>query len=528
MSLNPTSHRWIYIAGLVLVAIGLPFSTAFMSIGGLVIALNFLLEGQFKDRFKKLLATPSALLFIGVYLLHFVGILWTSDFEYGFEDLRKKLPLLLFAVVIPLSQKLSKKEFLLIVGLFCASVLAASAIATYNYFIHLHDPGFDFRKISTFTSHIRFSLMVCMAYLVLLNFAWNEEKRLTSKLIYILLAVWLSIFIFLLQSMTGVVLWLVSSYVLLLYTIFHIKKALMRTLGLVLLILTPLAVGAYLWKQVSDFYPTEMPDTSTFESQNENGAFYGHDSTNLMLENGNLIYSYVVLEELRSEWAKRSDLSYEEGQDKKGQFVNSTLIRYLSSKGLRKDSAGIAQLSENDIEAIESGIANVRYLKNDPIGNRVYTIIWEYEKMKYEGNAQGHSVAQRLEYWRAGSRIFMDNFWLGVGTGDVEMAFDQAYEDLNTPMKERFRLRAHNQYLTMGLTFGVFGFILFILSLLFPFFRIKKADSFLYIGFFIIAAGSMLNEDTLETQSGVTFYAFFNALLLYSLRSWDSKRETES
>ncbi len=525
MSLNPIWHRWIYLAGLALVAIGLPFSKAFMSIGEMVLAVNFLLEGRLGQRFRELLSKPTALLFLGVFVLHAVGLLWTTDFEYALEDLRVKLPLLIFPIIIPLSYKLRRTEFLWIAALFCASVVINSFLSTYNYYTHLHDPGFDFRKISMFTSHIRFSLMVCMAYLILLNCAWNEEKTLSYKIFYIALAAWLSVFVFLLQSMTGVVLWLVSSYCLLLYSTLYMRKAMSRTIGLAALVIAPMLVGVYLWKQIDDFYPDQLPDMSTFDTQTENGVFYGHDSTNLMLENGNLIYSYVALEELRQEWAKKSDLAFADGKDDKGQFVSSTLIRYLSSKGLRKDSAGIAQLSEKDIEAIESGIANVRYLEPDPIGNRVYTIIWEYEKMKYERNAEGHSVAQRLVYWTAGWEIFKSNPVIGVGTGDVSNAFNQEYEEMNTPMKERFRLRAHNQFLTIALTFGMLGFLLFFASVVMPFFTLKSANSFLYLGFFIIAMGSMLNEDTLETQAGVTFYAFFNAFLLYSLRSSTSSEE---
>lgn len=41
----------------------------------------------------------------------------------------------------------------------------------------------------------------------------------------------------------------------------------------------------------------------------------------------------------------------------------------------------------------------------------------------------------------------------------------------------------------------------------------KKLD-LLYIQFFIIIAISMITEDTLDSHAGVTFFAFFNSLLL--------------
>lgn len=517
-------HRWIYLGGLALVAIGLPFSTAFMSIGELLIAANFLLEGKYQERIQALIKKRSALLFVSIFVLHVIGLAWTCDFQYALEDLRIKLPLLLFPIVIPLSAHLKRKEFDIITGLFCVSVIITSFFSTYNYVVHIDDPGFDFRKISMFTSHIRYSLMVCMAYLILLNRAWNED-RLALRLFYTLLAAWLSVFVFLLQSMTGIVLWIVSGYILLVYTFFFMEKAWTRSLGLFTLICIPIAVGTYLYIQVDDYYPDEMPDVSTFPSQTTGGEFYGHDSVNLMLENGHLIHSNVALTELSEAWNSRSDIPFNGGVDGKGQFVSSTLIRYMTSKGLNKDSVGVSKLTDQDVKAIESGIANVRYLEKNPISNRIYTIIWEYEKMKYEQSADGHSVTQRFIYWMVGWNIFESNPIIGVGTGDVSEAFQKSYDEMEIPLKERFRLRAHNQFLTIGLTFGVLGFLLFLSSLVYPFLKVNSANTFLYIGFFIIAIGSMMNEDTLETQAGVTFYAFFNALLLYSRSSRSEESE---
>ena len=37
-----------------------------------------------------------------------------------------------------------------------------------------------------------------------------------------------------------------------------------------------------------------------------------------------------------------------------------------------------------------------------------------------------------------------------------------------------------------------------------------------YLVFIAIAMLSMINEDTLETQAGVTFFAFFNSFLLFA------------
>jgi O-antigen ligase len=114
MILNETHHRWLFLIGLCLVAIGLPLSKAFISIGGITLAVNFLLEGNLKAKFRTLISSPIILLLISVFLMHLVALIWTSDFGHALKDIRIKLPLLLFPIIIPLSKPLSKKELHLV------------------------------------------------------------------------------------------------------------------------------------------------------------------------------------------------------------------------------------------------------------------------------------------------------------------------------------------------------------------------------------------------------------------------------
>lgn len=517
MTLTSRQHRWIYLLSLALIAVGLPFSHALISIGEIIIAINFLLERRWAERISILKKTPSIWLFLGLYVMHVVGLLWTTDLSFALDDLRIKLPLLIFPIVIPLSQRLNRQEFLWIGAIFSAAVIIASFASTIEYFHLRNDPGFDHRSISIFTSHIRYSLMVCLSYLILLNCAWNEEKQTWLRIVYVILAIWMSVFIFILQSMTGIVVWILCSYMLLFYTLFYIKNSILRITGITALWLTPLFVVFYLWFQVDAFYPDKDLDTSSLEMISADGKYYHHDTLNLTLENGNYINLYVSPLELQEEWNKVSDIKYVGGKDAKGQYVYTTLIRYMTSLGLRKDKEGFSQLSERDIKAIESGVANVRFLYGNALDNRIYTVIWEFDKWLQAKHVQGHSVTQRFEFWRTGWHIFLENKLIGIGTGDMNLEYNKMYDELDSKLGQEYRLRAHNQYLNFLITFGIMGFLFFLVIICYPFFGNKHANSFLYIGFCIILYTSMLNEDTLETQVGVTLYAFFNAFFLYSL-----------
>ncbi len=517
MNLTSRQHRWIYLIALSLVAIGLPFSVFLISVGEILLILNFIAEGRWNERIDRLKNEPTIWFFVGFYLLHVVGLIWTNDLGFGLITLRTRLPLLIFPIIIPLSQRLKRVEFLWIAAIFSAAVIAASIVSMVMYFNLKDIPGFNYREISIFTSHIRYSLMVCLSYIILLNCAWNEEKKAWLRVAYIILAIWLSVFIFILQSMTGIVVWLLCSYMLLFYTLFHLKNNFWRISGSTILWVTPLFVFLYLAFQIDNFYPDKQADFSHLETISAADEYYSHDTTNLTLENGNYVNIYISPLELQREWDQVSNIPYVKGKDAKGQFIYTTIIRYMTSKGLRKDSIGFSQLTQEDISAIEHGTANVRFLYGNALDNRIYTVIWEFDKMMQEQMVQGHSVTQRFEFWTTGWHIFKEHVLFGVGTGDIKTSYHEMYDRLDSNLSEKHRLRAHNQFLSILISFGVFGFLLFALSVIWPFISIPNANSFLYIGFAIIIFASMFNEDTLDTQVGVTLYAMFNSLLLYSL-----------
>ena len=137
--------------------------------------------------------------------------------------------------------------------------------------------------------------------------------------------------------------------------------------------------------------------------------------------------------------------------------------------------------------------------------------------MVQEKEVQGHSVSQRFEYWNTGWQVFLETPIVGVGTGDLGMAYHEMYDRLDSKLSDKYRLRSHNQFLNFMVCFGLVGFLLILGAFVWPFAKLKHANSFLYVGFSIILYASMLNEDTFETQVGVTTYAFFNAFFLYSL-----------
>ena len=82
-------------------------------------------------------------------------------------------------------------------------------------------------------------------------------------------------------------------------------------------------------------------------------------------------------------------------------------------------------------------------------------------------------------------------------------------------LENKWRRRAHDQFLTFLISFGIPGLLICLFSLIAPLFMKNRQRSFLATVFFILMLLSMLNEDTLETSAGASFVAFFYSLFIF-------------
>ena len=140
-------------------------------------------------------------------------------------------------------------------------------------------------------------------------------------------------------------------------------------------------------------------------------------------------------------------------------------------------------------------------------------------KYKETGDPSGSSVMQRYEYSKASLALIKNNFWLGVGTGDLENELINEYKAMGSELKNQYLFHAHNQFIAFFITFGIFGFLWFFFALIYPPAKEGYFNDFFYLVFFLIMVFSMLSDDTLETQAGATLFAFFIAFLLFGRKT---------
>lgn len=508
---NYLTHKNIFFFGLLLLAGGIPVSRFLVSVAQFILLGNWIFEMRFAEKWKQLRTSKAFWCYTGIYLFYLLGLIWSSDLDYGLKDIRIKLPMLWLPVLFFSTPPLSKREYHIVLHTFVASVLIASAWSMIVYSGITHIKINDIRDISRFESHIRFSLMIVLAVLYLFFVIIRKDTR--WKIFYALTLLWLLGFLILLQSFTGIVIagfiaFTALSWVLVSKTSGWIK------LSFALIVISSAAYMLYVivdeWKkqhEVKEVVRAEMPLVTI------GGGEYYHNYESRTTENGNLVWVYIQYEELQRGWNRKSKLNFD-SLDLDGNPVRYTLMRYLASKGLRRDSIGVSQLTPEDVKNIEDGYPNYLYTDRTGLRSRIHEIVWELDQVELDQNPTGHSLAMRLEFWKTAWHIIQQNPVAGVGTGDVANAFKDQYAIDKSRLQPEWQLRSHNQFLAVAVALGFIGLALFLLSFFSPF-LFRRRHSRFFVLFMIIQFLSFFNEDTLETQAGVTFCVFFTQFLFH-------------
>ncbi len=462
-------------------------------------------------KFIEFFRNKPAMILASLMLLHVIGLVYTTDFEYALKDLRTKLPLFILPLFIATGPRISTRTFYWILGCFIGAVLGGSI---YRLILFLNLPIADSRSLSAHTSHIRYSLNAVFAVLTALFFAHSAGiPKPWQKMLLIVFSVWIIGFTFFMNYSTGIVLFAVFGVLFLLYYTVKIKSVFLRYAVLsaeAFLILFPVVYIVLIGYKAISAPPVEF---TKLEKYTANGNTYYHDTVNFKTRNSQWIGLYICDKELRQSWPLRSKVSLD-SLDKKGQSIRFTLIGYLSSKDLRKDADGINRLTDNDIRNIENGINSYKQPQMKGLRSQFEDFLTGYQRyMNYKDPNSG-SMIQRFEYWRTSLLIIKQNPVFGVGTGDVPAAFENQYKNMNSNLSVQNRLRSHNQYLSITIAFGLFGLAWFLVVMFYPALITRSYNNYFYLIFLVIFILSMFTEDTIESQEGVTFYILFTALML--------------
>ncbi len=517
-------HHAIYLFGLALLVSCLPLSKYFLSIAQIIIAINWVLQGNFREKARLLRSNAYVLLLPGVALVYFISLLYSSNTDMGLIRANNVIIMVVLPLLMVTSPALSGRNIKHLLLLFSFAVIAAATVSAGRYYVmKLHISG-DFRQASFFMLHLRYALMVVMAVYIFLYYALNKNSGSTKpeKALYLISAIFLTIYLYILRSFGGMAIFVLAGFAFVSLPAFNAGKLLWKSLWLlspVIIMITLIAVISITWFR--NFHASPG-DSLQLESYTVNGNPYSHDTLSGILENGNLTNVYVCEGEMAAEWNTISMMPFD-GKDLKGQQLSMTLRRYLTSKELRKDSAGIRQLDSSDILQIEKGLANYRFRQNPGIHQRLYETLYEIHVWKETGYMKMHSLGQRLAFTSVAGSIFTGNIWKGVGVGDVYDEMKQKALEKNLEIDPLWEGKPHNQYLFFLVAFGLPGFILISFCLLYPVWINKAYNNVLFNVFAVIIIVSMFILDTLESYFSIAFFVFFYTLLVFL---WHKKNST--
>lgn len=501
-------HRLLYILFIGLIAFGLSMGKSLMSIGVIAISANWILEGNFKNKWQTLKERKYLpLLFLGFFLIHIIWGLFSDDPAVIFDDLRRKLPFLALPLTIGTSQKFTQKEFNSILQLFVVGLICSAGVGYYKYFTNDYE---NYRDLSRFVSHIRLGLFLGFGIGITSYLFSNTENKLKWGYLFILM--YFLFFIKILGSGTG---YIAGSLAIILAAVAIARKSKKRWIYYASLSVIPLISMLAFGKIYFEYLALTTPRDGVLEKPPKYTAqlnLYEHYPEIRIYENGYPLYMNYCPIEIEKGWNAVSTIPID-SLDKKGQLIQGTVLRYMTSKGLMKDAEGIAQLTQQDIQNIENGISSIVPPKTG-LEARIQETLLEYQMFLNDMNPNGHSLVQRLYYLQAGWNLFKMHPMFGVTIGDEETVYLDYYASVESPLDLDKRLRAHNQFLSFLVCFGAVGFLIIMMLFIYPITSSKI--TMLSVLFLLITTIGFFADDMLNRQAGVTFVALFYSLFYLS------------
>lgn len=516
ININSLRENIFYFTLLVYVS-SLPFAEAFVSIAAGILFVQFIFLTSWKHPSVKQKDSISLLMVTSIFAIYLLGIIITEDLSFALYELRKVAFWIVLPVAFFVSPRLSLKRFQNVLIVFCLAVFSASIIATIRLLFKDYFQIEGFRDI-TIISHIRFSFQVVLTIIITTYFLLSGYQILSPRINKIVLysfLIWMIGFLVIIKSMTGIFAFAGTAMLLLILILIKSKSGRVRmgvSLVLVIFVAAPLLYVQKIWK---DFYTIEKLDPQEVDKFSTSGNPYYFDFSSFEKENGHWVKAYICETELRKEWNNKSQMKFD-SLDSHGYSYGSTLIRYLTSMGLRKDSLGVNKLSGKDVEAIEKGIANHLFIHNKfSIYPRIYETIWELDRYINLGDPNFQSLSQRIEFVKASILLIKKNPLFGIGTGNWKIKYAEAYKEMNSMLIQENQGPSHNQYLNYLVKFGIIGFIYIFSMLIIPIFREDQKQNFIFLLFLVSISIANLADANFESHMGLSFFCFFYCFFLW-------------
>jgi O-antigen ligase len=398
-NLKGFNYNYVLCILFVLYSFFLPFRNNISSVISVLILLLYIFNyRELKSKFLLFLGNRFAVLFSLLYVVHLIGLIYTSNLKFALTDLEIKLPLLFFPIIITSDWIVLRKHLNTLLFSFIIGCLGASTISiTNSLFDYLRTNDLDsffYDRVSFLMHSSYYAMYLCFAIIISIYLFRQTNNKVRYFLPFLILLFLTNII--LLSSRAGLLMLAITFLMSLLFIIYKRKFRYLIIVSFVLF---------------SSVY---------------------------------IVYNFAPATMQRIE-----------------------ILNPLSM--LKSDTSKVDDINNRDTRLVLAEMSFV-IISSNPI--------------------------------------------LGVGTGDVKDALINQYKINNFKLGITQKLNSHNQYLQFLVTFGIVGFLIFIISMYYPFIFQLKIKNWLFIYFIVLVSINFLFESILETKAGVEFYAFFSILIL--------------
>ncbi|NOQ45814.1 MAG: hypothetical protein GQ559_03955 [Desulfobulbaceae bacterium] len=159
---------------LLLLAFSLPLSTSVMSVAGVLIAICWLVEGEYRGKLLEIVNNPVSIAVLVYLSLFVIGLLWTENLGTGLDMLENRWKLLLMPVFLTAIRYEKRRVYIVS---FLAGMTIAMLLTYIAWFGWLQYADVSSEHLTRKTFHVVYNPMLAFAiYLLVHEIIWGSVR----------------------------------------------------------------------------------------------------------------------------------------------------------------------------------------------------------------------------------------------------------------------------------------------------------------------------------------------------------------
>ena len=178
----------------------LPLSTSAISIVAVLIALLWVIEGNFSEKFLEIFSNPVSLAVLSFLALLLLGILWSSDAAAGVEVLEKRWKIAMLPIFLTAIRRESRELY---VYAFLAGLFVAMTVTYLAWFDLIHYADVSPVHLTKKTFHVVYNPLLAFGIYLVFHEAFLQGRSAGRCIFFIFLGLVMTLDMFITEGRTG-------------------------------------------------------------------------------------------------------------------------------------------------------------------------------------------------------------------------------------------------------------------------------------------------------------------------------------